>query len=113
MANKKSSKHAVKKKAPKSSRPSGTANKSFAIQCTDGCGATTEMLFSGSDPYGMARLAGQGWAVLNSPEDNTIAFLCPECFRKLEPEDVVEHDTEGLIDIQDCDDDDDGGDRRN
>jgi hypothetical protein len=109
MAKQKSAKHTVKKKKQKSSKVAAPITKGFMIKCTDECGATTEMMFSGTDPYGQARLAGQGWAVLNSPEDNTIAFLCPECFRKLEPEDVVEHDSEGLIDIHDCDDD-NGGD---
>jgi hypothetical protein len=114
MAKRKGFKNAVKKvkKINKTKqtrlKPEVVGSTGLHIRCTDECGATTEMFFSGEVPYSQAKLTGQGWAVLNSPEDNTIAFLCPECFRKLEPEDVVEHDADGLIDVHDPDDDDDG-----
>jgi hypothetical protein len=73
-------------------RKAKPGSKAFPITCTDECGATTEMVFSGEGPYKEATLSAEGWAVLNSPEDGSVAFLCPTCFKRLEPEDLVDED---------------------
>ncbi len=65
----------------------------FRIACSEeGCGATTEITFSGPGPYQGAALSDAGWAVLNSPEDSSIIFLCPTCFKQAEEEEGFEDD---------------------
>lgn len=64
------------------------------ITCADGCGATSQMVLDRGSPHKGATISDEGWAVLNSPEDKTISFLCPGCFNKLEIDDMLDEDDE-------------------
>ena len=83
---------AGRKVAKGKEKKSDSNAKVFHITCTDECGATADLVFSGDGPYKEATLKGAGWAVLNSPEDGSIAFLCASCFKKLEPDDPVDEE---------------------
>lgn len=75
--------------------------KGHTVACSDGCGATAELTFSGRAPHEVALLSKEGWAVLNSPEEHSIVFLCPTCFKQAEGvEDLDEEDSDEIDDIE-------------
>lgn len=91
---------AKKKVAPPKGPVKPANDGGLKIACADNCGATSMIDLDGAAPHKGATLADQGWAVLNSPEDHTISFLCPTCFNKLEIDESLE-DAEAKDELDD------------
>lgn len=82
----------------KSERSTDAAG-SLTIACSEsGCESTALLSLERANSPRGGSVSEAGWAILNSPEDNSFLFLCPSCFKEnlesdsLEFEEIEEED---------------------
>ncbi len=77
----------------------------WTASCVGECGKSVSLAVDASGPIRELVFREKGWSALNTPEDGTVSFICPECFHMMEEDGAsVEIDEGKAVEPGDKDD---------